>query len=103
MEPGWYPYPGRIVLPTDTTITLTESRAFWGECLSDEPPGLFSFVTDFVDNEPLEQSVRMTLVRGDTLVSTDGLAPWSAIDVVTGRVVAGTCREIEPVDRLSDP
>lgn len=102
-EPGWYPYPGRIVAAGDTTVRLSEGRVFWGDCLPGEPAVLLYYNTEFVDDEPARREVRATFVRGDSLIESDDSIPWTSMEAVSRKVGSGECHEVARDDRLGDP
>ena len=100
---GWYPYPGRIHDYPDTTVVLSESRLFWGQCVASTLRGVVRYTTEYLDGRPVRTLVRETVVLRDSLVDTDPVENSTFIEVTLDRVLSGRCHEVPPRHRPRDP
>jgi hypothetical protein len=101
--PGWYSYPGRIHGYPDTTVTLSDSRLFWGQCVQGTGYGLVQYLTEYTNGTPARSTVQETRVVGDSLVNTGPLENPTLIEMTLERVRSGRCKEVPPRNRPGDP
>jgi hypothetical protein len=100
---GWYPYPGRIYDYPDTTVVLSDSRLFWGQCIASTLRGVVRYSTEYLDGRPVRTLVRETVVMRDSLIDLDPVDNPTFIEVTRERVFAGRCHEVPPRHRPRDP
>ena len=100
---GEHPYPGRALSASDGSVR-SYARVFWGECLPQRPPGVVSFRSEFgwAGDEPLRE-VRITEVRGDSLLDWRTVPEVRAIAATLQQVRAQRCAELPARDLVTTP
>ena len=93
----------RIGLQADTTVVLSDSRLFWGQCIASTLRGVVRYSTEYLDGRPVRTLVRETVVQADSLVDTDPVDNPTLIEMTLERVYSGRCQEVPPHHRPRDP
>lgn len=96
-----YSYPGKLSNYLDGAL-LSESRMFWGRCLSGREAEIIWFQRDKQRDGKWKLSVYVVEINGDKLESSF-LKPPPSIQTVLGRVRSSACRELPGRDMTSEP
>jgi hypothetical protein len=96
-----YFYPGKLSSYLDG-ILLSESRMFWGRCLSGRPAGVIWYQRENQEDGAWKASVYFVEIVGDSL-QRGFLKPQPTIRTTLDRVSSGECRELPGRDMTSEP
>jgi hypothetical protein len=94
-------YPGKLSSYLDGTL-LSESRMFWGRCLSGRAAGVIWYQREKQEDGTWKPSVYFVEIVGDNLQS-GFLNPQPAIRTTLDRVGSGECRELPGHNMTSEP
>lgn len=97
-----FPYPGREVT-FDEGAPIYEASMFYGDCLPAYPNAVVWFQRRWAHDMQPHESVLIVRVRNDSLVQTELRADLPTISSARRAVDRGKCRELEGVERSSEP
>jgi hypothetical protein len=96
-----FSYPGKLSSYLDGTL-ISESRMFWGRCLSGRGAGVAWFQREKQENGTWKPSVYFAELIGDK-VESSFLKPPPPIQTILAQVKSSACRELPGRDMTSEP
>jgi hypothetical protein len=97
-----YSYPGTLK-DYENGELLSKSRAFYGNCLTNEKSAVAWFQEDKLESGSWKKSVFIVSVQNGKLTSTAALKKLPSIDVTLQKVKEQTCSEIPGLEMTSEP